>query len=329
MSGLVEGYNACCTPGEELSYTDFIMLNAHNDIAAVLPACGFRGAPSKAMFTAKFTGEEFLTVQISAPLFNASVLPASSDARLLRMQKHYRLQFAEAAPIGKVSFTSYPGMIHSPDGYYLSESGLVVAQLPLDYSAGQEQAAALAGRGVPSFVRDLLAARYATSPTAWVLLHSPAPFDLLPPRKWLLYTAGLRRFTFPDGFLTLIEEAPGTGTAASASADITPYLRDHGVFSSCAAPQLLGVDARLTVCAVPHAAEWWDSVATADQALSWARLVLREMQAVDAVPLALDGVVMSSVDEVKSGKTEFLSLPANTPNGTAVLWRDKWLPTST
>ena len=150
-------------------------------------------------------------------------------AEMIRVFKHVDYGAAE----GRTSYSGFAGMIASTDDFYLNHKGLAVAETSLNIidARSLEYLLNQPYRGVPSWIRTVIAMENAGSATEWIQLFTEE-FSYTYNCQWMILDRNQLEST--TGLFTVLESLPGK----IAYKDMTKVLRTKGFFSSQNTPML-------------------------------------------------------------------------------------------
>lgn len=231
LDGLVAGNAATCGPGKCLDLNVFLFLQAEQDLDSIAPPPSEWTMESAAEYT-RVRGHCSAIVRLA---------PNNSDVymghntwtgfySMLRLLKEYDLPVGGSAD--RVVQSGYYGQLYSGDDFYTLSSGLTV-QETTNSLYNRTTRELIQPRCVLTWARTLLANRKAVDGPSWVKWFSPFNSGTIN-NQWII--AMMNRFVVnhevPDGFLTVLEQMPGT----IAWKDVSQNLRDEGFWVSYNSP---------------------------------------------------------------------------------------------
>lgn len=167
----------------------------------------------------------------------------SDFSDMVRVLKNYEFYFhrtyqrdSPVVPGYKMTFSSYPGAVHSIDDFYLISSGLVTLETTLENYNDDLWKLILPNGSVPEFIRSMVANRLANSGWMWTEVfsrHNSGTYN----NQWMI--VDYKKFEkhsnqLNDGLFWIIEQLPGTTKAE----DQTGTLRYQGYWPSYNIPYL-------------------------------------------------------------------------------------------
>ena len=93
-------------------------------------------------------------------------------SEMLRIFKHYRIRTSQGDGVGRVSFSSYPGMLSSTDDFYITGAQLAIIETTVNLMDDELLGKMCAKGGVASWVRSMVANRLAQDAKTWTDLYS-------------------------------------------------------------------------------------------------------------------------------------------------------------
>jgi len=146
-----------------------------------------------------------------------------------RIFKYYDLPLGEGV-VRKMGFSSYPGVSGSTDDFYLLQSGLVVTETTISLlTAEPYDSLRDTDKGLPDFMRIMLANRLAASGNDWVNLMTKSATGTYS-SQWMVvdYNQFKPGQKLTDGTLLVLEQIPGL----SHSEDMSQHLQASGYWGS-------------------------------------------------------------------------------------------------
>mmetsp|Transcript_96359 Transcript_96359/g.171261 ORF Transcript_96359/g.171261 Transcript_96359/m.171261 type:complete len:638 (-) Transcript_96359:351-2264(-) len=153
----------------------------------------------------------------------------SGYSEMNRIFKYYDLPLGDGV-VQKMGFSSYPGVSGSTDDFYLLESGLVVTETTISLlSAEPYDSLHDTEKGIPDFMRIMLANRLAASGQDWVDLMSKSETGTYS-SQWMVvdYNQFQPGRKLRNGTLLVLEQIPGL----SHSEDMSQHLQAVGYWAS-------------------------------------------------------------------------------------------------
>jgi hypothetical protein len=157
---------------------------------------------------------------------------------MLRVMKKYKFAFKsiedknQLIPGHSVAFSSYPGVINSPDDYYILSSGLVVQETSIENFNKSLWESIRSNAIVLEFGRIIIANRLAKSGKEWTDIfgfHNSGTYN----NQYMIvdynkYKTGTKISNLEDDLLWVLEQLPGLIRAD----DVTHVLRRQGYWAS-------------------------------------------------------------------------------------------------
>eukprot|EP00931_Biecheleriopsis_adriatica_P095960 TRINITY_DN69614_c0_g1_i1.p1 TRINITY_DN69614_c0_g1~~TRINITY_DN69614_c0_g1_i1.p1 ORF type:complete len:653 (-),score=125.54 TRINITY_DN69614_c0_g1_i1:11-1969(-) len=153
----------------------------------------------------------------------------SGYSEMNRIFKYYDLPLGEGV-VQKMGFSSYPGVSGSTDDYYLLQSGLVVTETTISLQSDEPYDDLRdTDKGLPDFMRIMLANRLAESGQDWIDLMSRSSTGTYS-SQWMVVDYGRfkKKQQLKAGTLLVLEQVPGL----SHSEDMSQHLQSHGFWAS-------------------------------------------------------------------------------------------------
>jgi len=153
----------------------------------------------------------------------------SGYSEMNRIFKYYDLPLGEGV-VRKMGFSSYPGVSGSTDDFYLLQSGLVVTETTISLlTAEPYDSLRDTDKGLPDFMRIMLANRLAASGQDWVNLMTKSATGTYS-SQWMVvdYKQFKPGQKLTNGTLMVLEQIPGL----SHSEDMSQHLQASGYWAS-------------------------------------------------------------------------------------------------
>lgn len=241
MEGVANGYNAATSDGHELlTIRHIFWLNMIGDLSELafsltLPTVTFEQLLSTVDHCTGLVKllPDFTDLYISQVTWNVY-------QSMLRIQKKYVLRYKLAPGDKKVipgyemTMTSYPGLVHSLDDFYVISTGLVSAETTIGNTNKTLYSYIKPVGQLLEHVRVMVANRLATSGKKWVTIfrkHNSGTYN----NQW--YVVDYKRFepktnkteaVIMPGLLWVVEQLPGYTEAK----DLTDLLKESSYFPS-------------------------------------------------------------------------------------------------
>ena len=158
-------------------------------------------------------------------------------SEMLRIYKHYRIRTKQKDSVGRMSFSSYPGMLSSTDDFYITGASLAIIETTVNLMNDELLGKMCAKGGVASWVRSMVANRLAHDAKKWTDLYSrenSGTYNC----QWMVVDYKVPQ-NQPNRFWVL-ETIPGFEHAE----DMSQTLRDRGYWPSANRPYFPGVRSR-------------------------------------------------------------------------------------
>lgn len=159
---------------------------------------------------------------------------------MLRIIKRYNLAYktSDAAgsptvPSAEISFSSYPGMLHSMDDWYILSSGLLVTETTIENYNKDLWPKIKPTNSIFAGLRAMIANRLATDGQSWTAFFSRYNSGTYN-NQWMIVNYNLFEPTKPinKGLLWILEQLPGKTQAK----DVTDVLQKQGYWASYNTP---------------------------------------------------------------------------------------------
>lgn len=319
LLGELEGYNDCSGTEEKLHLTDLFLLNSHDEFATFFPDLFEPLPPSLGISK---TRSDFFAAFLSSHALGRSACQTP------RVIKHYQLGFTHPKGASKVSFTSYPGMLDSPDAFYVLSNSLAIFRVPLEIQ--QEPYSNSHPAGLPNLIRSLNAVRFASSAYDWVSLHKSVSGEFIIPAKWLVVNLkNVVKQDMPEGTAWLTEETQ----TLSYSEDVTEYLAADGdLLQRMLDTQPFFAEIARNTLPINHTnhidiQEWWGHVDSFSNAKQISREAVSDFVSVQKATPSVDFVMLSAEKTDMSDFCGFYMSGVKTlSKPTMHEWEDGWLP---
>ncbi|XP_075220478.1 putative phospholipase B-like 1 [Lycorma delicatula] len=216
LKGFAAGYNYCKKPNEpEISYEDILFMNMRGDMYDLVDK--FRPAGS---IPSKIFDEGHCSAIIKLLPKNTDLYVAHNTwtryNTMTRVLKLYELQYnklrsSETVISGnKISFSSYPGVIHSIDDFYTTSSGLVVQETTIGNNNNDLWKYVTPNGTVFEFIRIMVANRLGSDGKSWSSIFSQYNSGTYN-NQWMV--VDYKKFTPgkppKNGLLWILEQIPG------------------------------------------------------------------------------------------------------------------------
>jgi len=159
---------------------------------------------------------------------------------MLRVIKRYNLAYKTSStpgsptvPAAEISFSSYPGMLHSMDDFYIASSGLFVTETTIENYNRDLWAKLKPTNTLFAGLRAMISNRLATDGNSWTTYFSRYNSGTYN-NQWMIVNYNLFEPTKPikDGLLWVLEQLPGKIVAK----DVTSVLKSQGYWASYNTP---------------------------------------------------------------------------------------------
>jgi len=151
-------------------------------------------------------------------------------SKMTRIFKYYKIALESADTVAnQIAFSSYPGVVSSTDDFYVTDSGLGILETSLIVLEPMRWDYVMEKPHSPNFMHIMAVNRLATDAAHWAKLFTSANTGTYT-SQWLVvdYKQFDQGKPLPDNSFWVAEVVPGV----THSADMTPYLREHGYFPS-------------------------------------------------------------------------------------------------
>jgi hypothetical protein len=238
FKGLQAGYKkAAKTTDPQISARDFLLINILGDLGDLEVALN----PKPSLQKVRDGHCSVLIKLIGQQDIYAGHVTWDTYSSMLRIIKRYNIGYktssAPGSPIvpgSSISFSSYPGMLHSMDDYYLSSSGLLVTETTIGNYNNDLWKDVQPYNSLLTGIRAMISTRLATDGKQWTTLfarYNSGTYN----NQWIILNYNLfepEKKDLQPGLLRILEQLPGY----TKSTDLTSVLQRDGYFASYNVP---------------------------------------------------------------------------------------------